>query len=173
MLFKPKYCCSCGEKITRAEWTLLTSRRFCDVCAIENRGWELTVRFGAAVALLLGIYGFGSFFRTSEPVQNTVRQIEPRLEKAVALKPAPERRETSADAVPPELVNIPSGPSEPNRSKEQRPRIPSASDDAVYHCGAMTKKGTPCSRRVKTPGRCWQHEGKPVAAVPQRESEIY
>ena len=29
----------------------------------------------------------------------------------------------------------------------------------VYICGARTKKGTPCSRRVHGPVRCWQHKG--------------
>ena len=32
----------------------------------------------------------------------------------------------------------------------------------VYICGARTKKGTPCSRRVHGPdgpARCWQHKG--------------
>jgi hypothetical protein len=34
--------------------------------------------------------------------------------------------------------------------------------EAAYYCGAATKKGTPCSRRVKRPGeRCWQHQGMP------------
>jgi hypothetical protein len=34
--------------------------------------------------------------------------------------------------------------------------------DAVYYCGAATKKGAPCSRRVKHAGeRCWQHQGMP------------
>ncbi len=31
--------------------------------------------------------------------------------------------------------------------------------DEVYLCGARTKKGTPCSRRVHGPVRCWQHKG--------------
>jgi len=35
----------------------------------------------------------------------------------------------------------------------------SNADDAVYICGARTKKGTPCSRRVHGPVRCWQHKG--------------
>jgi hypothetical protein len=29
----------------------------------------------------------------------------------------------------------------------------------VYMCGARTRKGTPCSRRVHGPVRCWQHKG--------------
>ena len=28
-------------------------------------------------------------------------------------------------------------------------------------CGARTKKGKPCSRRVQGPVRCWQHKGLP------------
>jgi hypothetical protein len=32
----------------------------------------------------------------------------------------------------------------------------------VYTCGARTRKGTPCSRRVHGPVRCWQHKGLPA-----------
>jgi hypothetical protein len=35
-------------------------------------------------------------------------------------------------------------------------------DEKVYTCGARTKKGTPCSRRVHGPVRCWQHKGMPA-----------
>ena len=31
-------------------------------------------------------------------------------------------------------------------------------EEKVYTCGARTRKGKPCSRRVKEPGRCWQHK---------------
>ena len=41
-------------------------------------------------------------------------------------------------------------------------------DEPVYFCGAQTKKGTPCSRRVKGGGRCWQHKDK-EAMLPQEE----
>ena len=34
--------------------------------------------------------------------------------------------------------------------------------DDVYICGARTKKGTPCSRRVHGEVRCWQHKGMPA-----------
>ena len=33
--------------------------------------------------------------------------------------------------------------------------------EEIYTCGARTKKGTPCSRRVHGPVRCWQHKGMP------------
>jgi len=34
--------------------------------------------------------------------------------------------------------------------------------DQVYTCGARTKKGKPCSRRVHGFVRCWQHKGLPA-----------
>jgi hypothetical protein len=37
-----------------------------------------------------------------------------------------------------------------------------SSEEVVYVCGARTKKGTPCSRRVHGPVRCWQHKGMPA-----------
>ena len=42
-----------------------------------------------------------------------------------------------------------------------------AAQEAIYFCGAETKKGTPCTRRVKGGGRCWQHAGR-LAILPQK-----
>ena len=39
---------------------------------------------------------------------------------------------------------------------------PPASFENVYICGARTKKGKPCSRRVQGAVRCWQHKGMPA-----------
>jgi hypothetical protein len=47
-----------------------------------------------------------------------------------------------------------------------------AADEAVYICGARTKKGTPCHRRVRVAGeRCFQHKGK-VAILPLDKLEV-
>jgi hypothetical protein len=43
--------------------------------------------------------------------------------------------------------------------------------EEVYTCGARTKKGTPCSRRVHGPVRCWQHKGM-SAMLPQEKLRI-
>lgn len=50
------------------------------------------------------------------------------------------------------LVNTPAAQNSSNMP------APVTADD-VYTCGARTKKGTPCSRRVHGPVRCWQHKG--------------
>jgi hypothetical protein len=39
--------------------------------------------------------------------------------------------------------------------------------EEIYTCGARTKKGKPCSRRVHGPVRCWQHKG--MAAMMTQE----
>ena len=43
--------------------------------------------------------------------------------------------------------------------------------EEIYICGARTKKGTPCSRRVHGPVRCWQHKGE-KAMLPQEKLKI-
>jgi hypothetical protein len=44
------------------------------------------------------------------------------------------------------------------RRRTHRARGAVTTED-VYICGRETKKGTPCSRRVHGPVRCWQHKG--------------
>lgn len=46
-----------------------------------------------------------------------------------------------------------------------------AANEEIYTCGARTKKGTPCSRRVHGPVRCWQHKGM-SAMLPQEKLRI-
>jgi hypothetical protein len=53
------------------------------------------------------------------------------------------------------------------KTKKAETRVVEAAEK-VYFCGAQTKKGTLCSRRVKNGGRCWQHEGQP-ALLPQEK----
>src|ERR1700752_214022 len=44
-------------------------------------------------------------------------------------------------------------------SQSETPAQPPITVEQMYLCGARTKKGTPCSRRVHGPVRCWQHKG--------------
>lgn len=47
----------------------------------------------------------------------------------------------------------------PTQNSASTPSGTPVTVDDVYICGARTKKGTPCSRRVHGPVRCWQHKG--------------
>ncbi len=159
MLYKPKFCCNCGEKIERAEWNLLTSRRFCEVCAQEQKKHDWLPRAAVGGGLLAAFFGLGSMMSSetaSTPVRNfrdpstANKASNPKLkEPAAVLSVQPANTQAHSE---PELSTSENGKQLVNGSK--------SSTETVNFCGAPTKKGTPCSRRVKTPGRCWQHGGK-------------
>ncbi|HEY2866891.1 MAG TPA: hypothetical protein VGJ02_07355 [Pyrinomonadaceae bacterium] len=63
----------------------------------------------------------------------------------------------------PDITESQRSPSAPPFTLKGAPKVTEV--DAVYYCGAATKKGTPCTRRVKRAGeRCWQHQGMPAMA---------
>lgn len=62
---------------------------------------------------------------------------------------------------PPLVIERPVQPTP--QTPTTQPPVPS---EQVSICGARTKKGKPCSRRVPAPVRCWQHKGMP-AMLPQ------
>ena len=66
-------------------------------------------------------------------------------------------------AAPPLIIQRREEPAPQSNASSQglAPQTDAAVED-VYICGARTKKGTPCSRRVHGPVRCWQHKGMPA-----------
>ncbi len=169
-LYQPKFCCNCGEKVERESWQPWNSRRFCELCAIEQKHHELFPRVMLGLAVLAGLFGLSAFVRRADPPK-AIAGAQP-----VALK-----------VVPQAVANPPAAASNLNNSTQTavaiqpvNSRVPvqtlpsqAIAKEPVYYCGAATKKGTPCSRRVKTAGaRCWQHIGQPSiakdASQPQR-----
>jgi hypothetical protein len=65
-------------------------------------------------------------------------------------------------APPPLIIERPTGSAAVQPSSIAGAPQPSPSIEQVYTCGARTRKGTPCSRRVHGPVRCWQHKGAPA-----------
>lgn len=168
MLYRPHFCCHCGEKIIRAKWTPLTSRRFCEFCAIEQKQHDLVPRAVAVVLILFGAAGFtayiGSGSKTTPATAvdtSKVRELRsehPRVANVSGVSNS--SPVDTKDLAPPE--SAPASSQDASANIKQRPVQPNSSTQAVYYCGAMTKKGTPCTRRVKAPGRCWQHIGQPA-----------
>lgn len=58
------------------------------------------------------------------------------------------------------------GPARSGLNDSTKPPPSASEEQDVYLCGALTRKGTPCSRRVHGPVRCWQHKGS-RAMLPQ------
>jgi hypothetical protein len=171
MFYHPHFCCHCGEKIIRAKWTILTSRRFCEFCAIEQKQHDLIPRAAAIAIVLFGAAGFTAYIGGSSGNSAPDRTAAAKIR---TLKPEPTPREINAkptDAAPANATpaaameaNLdPSSSSSVSSNNKQRAAPRNSSTEAVYYCGAMTKKGTACTRRVKSPGRCWQHLGQPAA----------
>lgn len=70
-------------------------------------------------------------------------------------------------APPPLIIERAATPTAQTSSTTGAPQ-PSPVVEQVYTCGARTKKGTPCSRRVHGPVRCWQHKGAKAMLPPEK-----
>jgi hypothetical protein len=152
-MYKPNFCSECGAKLLRLRWHFWTSRRFCGNCTRRLR----KARFGPALFAMLGLFGAGyvaGLVRRAVPPPLIIerRSDSPLSDTATAnshLRPATSESGTSNTTI----------------------NSPAAVAEVVYLCGARTKKGTPCSRRVHGPVRCWQHKGMP-AMLPQNKLRI-
>jgi len=178
MSYKPKYCCQCGEKIDRINWKPWTSRRFCELCETDFIVYDWLTRVLVGIGLLLGLYGIGSFFQKPEkhlslaPNQfasgTTNSKSEIDNQKTASQVPTSTGVQTllqtnnSASQIKSQAVQRAS-----DLKSKPLETSPNASPETIYFCGAQTKKGTLCSRRVKG-GRCWQHTGQ-MAKLPQAE----
>jgi hypothetical protein len=167
MLYRPNFCCECGEKIERANWPLLASRRFCDLCQTRHLVQEWLPMAIAIASLTIGTACILSVYQRPPQAETaSFRPVDPPTRKT------DKTPQSDLNATPPSI-----GQSQTEQNTGQTPRptnplpetlksaAPTKDAEPVYYCGAATKKGTPCTRRVKKSGeRCWQHQGMPSMA---------
>jgi hypothetical protein len=168
MLFRPSFCAHCGERIERIDWGLTVSRRFCQVCESEFKGQDLIPRFVVAVSLLIGLFGIGSYLKSGPaPADRQIVQAGPRVERGPAnVTRSPQALYGAADVVVPPRMEDPQDKPVTRKPAIVPPAQPVVEvSEPVYLCGAQTKKGSPCSRRVKGNIRCFQHLGMPAMAA--------
>ena len=160
-MYRPKFCCECGERVLRARWGAWTSRRFCRACAPRLRRVRLLRPIAFASALACACFALGRASKPSAPAA-----VFERGALDLTRLPPPS---SPARAKEPRQGGEPSPRSEPSYGPDgtagERPTDPA---EVVYVCGARTKKGTPCQRRVRGPGRCWQHRGRPAILPPSK-----
>jgi len=183
MPYKPKYCCQCGGKIDRIDWKPWNSRRFCELCETDFVVYDWLVRALFGIGLLLGLFGIGSIFQTPEkhlsyaPNQLSSLSVSGNKGEVSNQKSAvqvstdtgvqpPAQISNSISQIKSQIAPLPADLK--NKSVET---VPNSSSEASYFCGAQTKKGTLCSRRVRGGGRCWQHTGQ-AAMIPQAKLVI-
>jgi hypothetical protein len=171
MLYKPTYCCHCGESVERIEWRIWTSRKFCENCEIVFRKEEWFVRIGIAGTVLLALLGFGSYLKSPEKSlnlssgpnvfesSNKTREVTTGNTDGSANRTL---RPVNANQASQTGSHRDSNATTKEGNLKIRESQQNGETDAVYFCGAQTKKGLPCTRKVRGGGRCWQHEGQPA-----------
>ena len=173
MLFRPSYCAHCGESIERLYWTLLTSRRFCQVCETQFKGYDLAVRGVVTIGFLIGMLGFGSYLQSRPSQRSSLVAVKQQVRESrtqPAKKPANDNAQISSNQTELEVPSRKAAPplSPPVQRAPAPPTVIRSVADPSYFCGAETKKGTPCSRRVKGNIRCYQHPGMPAMISPDK-----
>lgn len=153
-MYKPNFCAECSAKLLRLRWHLWTSRRFCNDCARRLRKVRLTHALFLSLGLLGAGFVAGRARRPAPPPLIIERRSDSPLDDSE--QPGKSTRATTGSGV---------------NSTEAKNSSPTTVEEEVYLCGARTKKGTPCSRRVHGPVRCWQHKGLP-AMLPQEKLRI-
>jgi len=166
-MYKPNFCAECGEHIERARWHMWTSRRFCKACARRFRRSRIISTVLACAALFsLGLV-CGRFQRAAPPPLIVERGELPEASPPTSSpndtpKSADTENESDATAT---TATQPEPTYGPDGTATERPTDP---NETVSICGARTQKGTPCRRRVRGTGRCWQHKGLPAMLPPDK-----
>jgi len=141
------FCVECGERLARKGWRARLGGRLCNHCA-QRFGPFASLRSLLVIALIVAAaFVIGRQMRPSPPPLIIQRAGNSLLSD-----------------VPVEFEQTPRSAKGVNTSTQAANQSVSSSDDLVYICGARTKKGTPCHRRVHAAGeRCFQHKG--MAAI--------
>jgi hypothetical protein len=160
-MYKPNFCAECGERIENVRWRFWTSRRFCAGCARRFRKGQILLPLLAGAAIFCSGLIAGRVGRSVPPPLVIERGQLSALPAASTTSTGapPSDAEPGADA---QATPRPEPSYGPNGTASERPTDP---NEIVSICGARTQKGTPCKRRVRGVGRCWQHKGM-VAANP-------
>jgi hypothetical protein len=161
-LYKPNFCCDCGERVLRERWRAWTSRRYCASCEGRfRRGWVAPLII--ACALAAAGFAAGRLMRPAPPPLVLARGELP-LPALLAKGTATEVPSAGDAATTSGATNVGASNADSTRAGLGVPASepPTDPNEVVSICGARTRKGTPCQRRVRGTGRCWQHTGMPA-----------
>jgi hypothetical protein len=161
-MYRPNFCAECGERLASRDWRerirVFVSASWCDDCArrLGQYGFARVARPVAIISIIaVSAFAIGRFLRPEPP---------PLIISRAANSPLPDL---------PVNFNDTARPTNRTQSKSTSQDVAGVDrQDAVYICGARTKKGTPCHRRVHAAGeRCFQHKGMP-AILPLEKLEV-
>jgi hypothetical protein len=172
MRYQPNFCNNCGEKIERANKSFTDSKQFCDVCKHDFVLQRVLPLAFAGLMAIVGIFGIGSYWRSGEkPLNASTREFTANSGKNPPNNASQVSSNSSVQQTAPAnnvQTNKPQTANLTTKAQVKRTETAPVAAETVYFCGAPTKKGTPCSRRVKGGGRCWQHQGQSAMLPPEK-----
>ena len=137
-----RFCSECGEQLKVKAITRLPFRAFCAQCSPRFNRARLMLFAALSLCAAIG-FAVGNYTKSREPfyyIGSPVDLSASRPDRSTDYKGAPSSRAPEAGMQREQLVSSPSV--------------------AQGICGAPTKSGRPCQRKVKDGGYCWQHVGK-------------
>ncbi len=157
MWYQPKFCSECGEKIARAEWKFWHSRQFCDLCSTKHQVFDATGRFSLLLVPII-LIGFAASAFMPGKMSNQLKSTAPPAKSFVSDKKLKDVEPKAVFSQQPSVLQEQQKQGILAASREQEISGGNRQTEEIYFCGAPTKKGTPCTRRVKVKGLCWQHK---------------
>jgi hypothetical protein len=170
-MYRPNFCAECGEAITRLRWRVWTSRRFCAGCEKRFRKSRMMWPVAACVALVASGFCGGRATRHAPPplvIERGATNSPAPLSQTPATTATGKQAPASTDAANADAANAGAPVYGADGTQQERP---TEAGEIVSICGARTKRGTPCSRRVRGTGRCWQHRGR-AAMLPAAKLRV-
>jgi hypothetical protein len=153
-MYLPNFCAECGERLPRRGFgARLISTKFCVACNRRLGRISIAKRLGIISIVAVSAFAIGRYLRPPPP---------PLIIQRAANSPLSDL---------PLNLNDSTGPATRRVSTKANAGTlnPPSADDNTYICGARTKKGTPCHRRVHAAGeRCFQHKGMPAILPPDK-----
>jgi hypothetical protein len=135
-----KYCSECGEALPAGRARLLTLRATCAQCAPRLRFKRLMMVAGFALCLAIS-FMIGRNTTPRQPFYLLGTPIDPQTSAS----------DSGATSQPPE-TNKPLA--------DDASHAAGSPGTVATICGAPTKSGKPCQRKVAGGGYCWQHRDK-------------
>jgi hypothetical protein len=136
-----RFCSECGARLKVKRTSNLPFRSFCPECSPRVNRIRLLLLALPILCVAIG-FAIGSYTTTREPFYFIGTPIDTGVNRV----------RSSSD----NNGNPSSGGNATLRPPEQRAISPGA---VGSFCGAQTRSGKPCRRKVKGGGYCWQHRG--------------
>ena len=132
-----RFCSECGERLKVKRPRTLLLRSFCPHCSTRFRRIRLIFVVVPISCALIG-FAAGHYTSAREPFYFIGTPVD-----------------LTANRVAPSADNNGDQSSRGNPTVPRPEPMSASSEDTI--CGARTKSGKPCKRKVKGGGYCWQH----------------